>query len=140
MKTRFFIAMVLATALAALTGCETMRDFNKERYERNNETARAWLSDQIFPAEIDVSGTWKSAGWGESFFAQTGRDVRGHLGDYPVEGVVSGKKVYLLANKNGWHDYSVILETPAPNILLGYSSRAIPYQTGSRKDLRLDRK
>lgn len=122
-----------------LAGCAEIQQFTQERYSRNNDTGRAWLSDQMLPAEMDLTGTWKSADWGDAFFAQNDRTARGHLGDYPVEGVVSGKKAYLLASENGWHYYSVILEMPAPNILIGYYSRSIPYTSGSRRDIRLDR-
>ncbi|MFZ4683107.1 MAG: hypothetical protein ACOYMS_11435 [Terrimicrobiaceae bacterium] len=136
---RSVILITLAAALA-LTGCETAREFSREANTRNNEAGRGWLSDQVLPAEFDVSGTWKSAAWGEAFFVQTGRDIRGNLGDYPVEGVVSGKKVCLLARRGGRYDYSIILELPAPGILVGYSSRSIPYEIDDRRDIRLDRK
>lgn len=129
----------LAAALLALAGCETVRDFNKERYSRNNALGEAWLSDQMFPPEISIAGTWKSPAWGKAFFAQTGAKVRGYLGDYPVEGVVSGNKAYLLVSQGGWYYYSAVLELPAPNILIGYYSRSVPYQVNKRVDLRLDR-
>jgi hypothetical protein len=133
------LLVVLAVA-ASLTGCQSIQNFSQERYSRNNEFGRAWLSDQIFPAEINVSGSWKSRDWGDSFFSQTDRAIRGNLGNYPVEGVVSGSKVYLLASSGGgWFHYSVILEQPAPNVLLGYYSRSIPYRSSNRRDVRLDR-
>lgn len=56
-----------------------------------------------------------------------------------MEGVVSGRKVYLLASQGGWYYYSIILEMPAPNILIGYYARGVPYKTSGRVDLRLDR-
>ena len=130
---------VLAVAMA-LSGCETVQEFSREANTRNNEVGRGWLSDQILPAELDVSGAWKSAAWGEALFVQTGRDIRGNLGDYPVEGVVSGRKVCLLARRGGRFDYSIIFEMPAPGILLGYSSRSIPYEIENRREIRLDRK
>ena len=132
--------LTLLTVAMVLTGCETVQEFSREANTRNNEAGRGWLSDQIVPAELDVAGTWKSAAWGEVLFVQAGRDIRGNLGDYPVEGVVSGKKVCLLARRGGRYDYSIILETPAPGILIGYSSRSIPYQIDNRRDIRLDRK
>lgn len=130
---------LLLAAILALAGCETVRDFNKERYSRNNALGSAWLSDQMFPPEISVAGNWKSATWGKAFFAQTDNKVRGYLGDYPVEGVVSGKKAYLLVSQGGWYYYSVVLEMPAPQILIGYYSRGVPYEVNKRVDLRLDR-
>lgn len=133
----------LLSALAAvvcLGGCDTVREFTQERYSRNNDTGKAWLSDQILPPEINVAGDWNSSVWGSSFLSQDGAKVRGHLGDYPIEGVVSGKKAYLLASENGWYYYSIVLEMPAPNILIGYYARGVPYRTSARVDLRLDRK
>ncbi len=65
--------------------------------------------------------------------------MRGNLGDYPVEGVVSGKKAYLLVSQGGWFYYRVVLEMPAPNILIGYCSRSVPYEVNKRVDMRLDR-
>ena len=91
------LIVVLAVA-ASFSGCQSIRDFSQERYSRNNEFARAWLSDQILPAEINISGSWRSRDWGDSFFSQTDRMIKGSLGNYPVEGVVSGSKAYLLAS------------------------------------------
>ena len=72
------LLVVLAVA-ASLSGCQSVRNFSQERYSRNNESARAWLSDQIFPAEINISGSWRSRDWGDSFFSQTDRTVKGNL-------------------------------------------------------------
>ncbi len=133
------LLVVLAVAVS-LSGCQSVRNFSQERYARNNESGRAWLSDQILPAEINISGSWRSRDWGDSFFSQTDRAIQGNLGNYPVEGVVSGAKAYLLASSGGgWFHYSVVLEMPAPNVLLGYYSRSIPYRSSNRQDIRLDR-
>lgn len=134
-----FRPALLLAILLALAGCETVRDFNKERYSRNNALGTAWLSDQMFPPEISIAGNWTSTAWGKAFFAQTDNKVRGYLGDYPVEGVVSGRKAYLLASQDGWYHYSIVLEFPAPNILIGYYSRSVPYEVNKRVDMRLDR-
>lgn len=132
--------LVVLAVVASYPGCQSVRDFSQERYSRNNEFGRAWISDQILPAEINVSGTWKSRDWGDTFFSQTDRTIKGHLGNYPVEGVVSGAKAYLLVGSGGgWYHYSVVLEMPAPNLLLGYYSRSIPYRSSNRRDVRLDR-
>lgn len=131
--------LVVAAVVASLTGCQIFRNFSQERYSRNTEIGHAWISDQILPAEINIAGTWKSKDWGEISFSQTDRTVKGSLGDYPVDGVVSGSKAYLLASSGGWYAYSIVLEMPAPNLLLGYYSRSIPYKSSTRRDLRLDR-
>lgn len=134
-----FRRLAPALLLLALAGCETVRDFNRERYSRNNALGDAWLSDQMFPPEISIAGNWTSRSWGKAFFAQNDNRVRGYLGDYPVEGVVSGRKAYLLVSQGGWYYYSVVLEMPAPNVMIGYYSRSVPYEVNKRVDLRLDR-
>lgn len=125
-------------ACVALSGCGLFSGVREERYSRNNSKGNAWLSDQMLPAEINVSGNWQSRDWGKAFFSQTDRQVRGYLGDYPVEGVVSGNKAYLVLSQGGWQYYSVVLEMPGPSMLIGYYSRSIPYQSGNRGDIRLD--
>jgi hypothetical protein len=56
-----------------------------------------------------------------------------------VDGAVSGRKVYLLASQGGSYYYSIVLEMPSPNLLIGYYSRSIPYMSSNRRDIRLDR-
>ena len=74
------LLVVLAVA-ASLSGCQNIRNFSQERYAQNNEFARAWLSDHILPAEINISGSWKSRDWGDSFFSQADRMIKGNLGE-----------------------------------------------------------
>jgi hypothetical protein len=130
---------VVLAIVASLTGCQTLNRFAAERASRNIEFGHAWISDQILPAEINVAGSWKSRDWGDAFLSQADRTVKGRIGDYQVDGAVSGAKAYLLASSGGWYQYSVILEMPSPNLLIGYYSRSIPYQSSSRRDIRLDR-
>lgn len=137
---RLFVVLALAFSL---TGCEVLqrvRNLNDERYTRNNDRGKAWLSDQTLPAEANISGEWKCDDWGNSAFAQDGRVVRGHLGDYPVEGVVSGRKAYLCVSDGGWIYYCAVLDIAGPDMLVGYYSRTVPYKYDQRKDLRLDRR
>ena len=136
MKGGLLVALAVA---ASFIGCQSIRNFSQERYSRNNEFGHAWISDQIFPAEINISGSWRSRDWGDTFFSQTDRTIKGHLGNYPVDGVVSGSKAYLLASSGGWYHYSIVLEMPAPHLLIGYYSRSIPYRSSTRRDIRLDR-
>jgi hypothetical protein len=127
----------LCAVLVGLPACTAIDDFNTKRYDRHNELGDAWLSDQMEPPQIDISGSYKSEDWGRSYFSQTGADVRGHLGDYPVKGVVSGNKAYLLVSEGGWYYYSAILEMPRPGLLTGYYSRSIPYKKSQRRSLLL---
>ena len=136
MKGGLFVVLAVA---ASLTGCQTLRNLSEERYSRNTAFGHAWISDQILPAEINIAGSWKSRDWGDVFLSQTDRAIKGHIGEYHVDGVVSGAKAYLLASHGGWYHYSVVLEMPSPNLLIGYYSRSIPYQSSKRRDIRLDR-
>jgi hypothetical protein len=131
--------LLVVLLAASLSGCQTLRKLSEERYSRNIALGHAWISDQAFPAGINVAGSWRSSEWGDVFLSQTDRVLKGHFGKYHVDGVVSGQKAYLLASQGGWYQYSIILEMPAPNILLGYYSRAIPYQSSNRRNIRLDR-
>lgn len=133
----FYRAAVFVLALALLAGCSAVQNFNDKRYGRNNEAGEQWLSDQMLPAEIDVSGDYTCKGWGPSFLVQNGRDVRGHLGDYPVKGVVSGRKLHMLVSDSGWYYYSAVLEQPRPGVLVGYYSRSVPFRRDMRRDLQL---
>ncbi len=131
--------LVLLAVIGALVGCQAIDEVTLKRYPRNHQSGQTWLSDQIFPAEINVGGTWKSADWGKAFLGQNGRTVNGYLGSYIVEGVVSSKRAYLLARDGDWYYYSIVLEMPTQDLLLGYYSRSIPYKSGNRRDIRLDR-
>lgn len=132
--------LVVLTVLGALMGCQAIDEVTLKRYPRNRQYAHAWLSDQVLPAEINVSGNWRSPDWGRTFLSQSGDGkVNGYLGEYIVEGVVSGRKAYLLARDGEWYYYSIILERPAPELLLGYYSKSVPYKSSNRGDIRLDR-
>jgi hypothetical protein len=55
-----------------------------------------WLDTKTAEPEINVSGAWNSPEWGAAEFKQEGRSVTGVLGDYHVNGVVSGSSLYLV--------------------------------------------
>jgi len=132
------LSVAFAVLLSFLfTGCSVWDDFNDQRYSRNNAAGDEWLSDQFDPAEVDVSGTYRSRDWGHTLLVQDGDKVRGHLGDYPVKGVVSGRKLYLLISQGGWYYYSAILEYIQPGVLVGSYSQSVPYQRYLREELEL---
>lgn len=124
-----------ALAATLLTGCAVVSELNTRRMERNNAPGEEWLSDQMEPAQINISGAYRSPDWGMALLKQEGRRVRGHIGDYPVEGVVSGTKAFLLLTESGWHIYSMVLEMPKPGILTGRWSRAVPYRRDFSRDV-----
>ena len=71
------------------------------------DQGKAWLEQHKDPAQINVSGTWDSE-FGIIQLDQTkdGRDVTGHGGGYDLDGVVSGKTLFVLfVTKHGTIDY-----------------------------------
>jgi len=134
MKNLFAVGLVLL----AFTGCSIVQDVSADRFALNNRSGRIWLSDQSAPASLNISGNWTSSDWGRGSLRQTGRTVRGDIGGYDVQGVVSGSKVYLLFASNGWFYYSAILESPSPGVLTGRFSRAIPFVRTLARTIHLD--
>ena len=130
-------SLFLVLLSSTFIGCSAIEEFNTKRYDNHNALGDAWLSDQTEPPEVDISGAYKSDDWGPTYFSQNGTEVRGHLGDFPVRGVVSGRKAYLLVTEGGWYYYSAVLEMPRPGLLTGYYSRSVPYKRSARKDLLL---
>ena len=67
------------------------------------------------PPEIDITGKWQDApgarfGWGEGYLRQEKNKISGTIGDYNIEGVVSGKIVYLVFLYRGAVYYTARLE------------------------------
>ena len=83
-----------------------------------------WLDTKTAQPEIDVSGIWNSPEWGsEAKFKQKGNEVTGTLGGYPVRGVVSGNRLYLLMYSAEKIHYSADLKTSDQNTLTGVYSK-----------------
>jgi hypothetical protein len=133
MKT--FPRLALACALAALaTGCKTAADF-----QRNNTTTADWLHANAGPPGMNVAGDWDSPDWGEGHFKQVGNRVTGILDDYPVGGVLNGKKLYLAITDNGWTDYTAVLAQQYDGSLAGMYSGKVPFTTGDEEQIELKR-
>jgi len=67
------------------------------------------------PPKIDITGRWADAGtgmfgWGEGYLRQEKNKISGAIGDYNIEGVVSGKTVYLVFLYGGAVHYTARLE------------------------------
>ena len=84
--------------------------------------ARSWLDLKNQPHEVDVSGNWFSDLWGNGEMVQNGNRIVGRIGDYQIEGSVSGKDVYLLLNYEGVVYYTVHLTAVSENSLSGQYS------------------
>jgi len=76
------------------------------------------------PPEIDITGKWQDApgssrfGWGEGYLRQEQEEISGAIGDYNIEGIVSGKIVYLVFLYHGRVYYTARLEV-FQNLLAG---------------------
>ncbi|MDX2082296.1 MAG: hypothetical protein SFU53_16045 [Terrimicrobiaceae bacterium] len=133
-----FRCLSAVVAVALLAGCSIVREVNDGRYNRNNEAGDRWLSDQLEPAAINISGNWLSDDWGRGEFVQNGRRITGRLGDYDVRGVASGNQAYLLIASDEWYYYSAILQMPRPGLLTGRFSRMIPYVKTLSRPMRFE--
>jgi len=75
------------------------------------------------PSEIDITGQWHDAegsmfGWGKGYLSQEQNKISGNIGDYDIQGVVSGKIVYLVFLYRGKVYYTARLEM-SQNLLIG---------------------
>ncbi len=75
------------------------------------------------PSEIDITGQWHDAegdmfGWGKGYLSQEQNKISGNMGDYDIQGVVSGKIVYLVFLSHGKVYYTARLEM-SQNLLTG---------------------
>jgi hypothetical protein len=78
----------------------------------------AWLITRSGgqPPQIDITGKWHDAqgstflGWGEGYLRQEQNKISGAIGNYNVEGVVSGKIVHLVFLYQGSAYYTARLE------------------------------
>jgi hypothetical protein len=83
---------------------------------------KAWLDAQTDPAEINVSGAWKSSVFGDLSLSQAAgsREVTGRGGAYELTGVVSGKELFLLfGDQRGTVNYCAVLNSEGDNSLAG---------------------
>ena len=113
----FFLAAVL------LTACNS-----PQRFEANRTAAQSWLSGKAGTAQGDLSGAWRDGtreDWGEGSLVQRGNKITGMLGDYEVDGVMNGSRVFLALKADDWYYYSVEAVHKGP-VLEGLYSRGVP--------------
>jgi hypothetical protein len=113
----FFLAAVL------LTACNS-----PQRFEANRTAAQSWLSGKAGTARGDVSGAWRDGtreAWGDASLVQRGNKITGTLGDYEVDGVMNGSRVFLALKTDDWYYYSVEALHKG-SVLEGRYSRGVP--------------
>ena len=115
------VPLLLATIL--LTACNS-----PQRFEANRSAAQTWLSGKAGTARGNVSGTWRDAtrdAWGDARLVQRGNKITGTLGDYEVDGVMDGSRVFLALKTDDWYYYSVEALHKG-SVLEGRYSRGVP--------------
>jgi hypothetical protein len=106
---RSLATVVLALSLIFVISC---------RHGLKREEINPWLNKISGgkPAEIDITGKWQDAQgtgmftWGQGYLRQEKNKISGTIGDYSIEGVVSGKTVYLVFLSKGRVYYTARLE------------------------------
>lgn len=129
----------IVTSLVVLLCAFAFSSCNKEKYQRNNAAGDAWLAQHSQGARVSIGGQWSSADWGAAALTQNGRRVTGTLGNYSVEGVVSGYKAYLLLTSNGWVFYTAELERFSDGSLVGLYSSSVPFSSADQQGILLRR-
>jgi len=133
-------ATILCAALVALSfsSCQLL----KGRYERNANARIAYLAEKkTAPAKTNIEGLWYSPEWGIVLFNQEpGGKLQGIFQDYyHVDGVVSGKNIYLALIDDEWTEYTVQLHRDNYDTITGYWSAHIPFSEEDQQPLTLKR-
>lgn len=126
---QLFLLVLVALAFA-LPACNS-----PQRYQANNQTAETWLASNAGKASGNLTGKWKDATyeeWGDAELVQRGNKVTGTLGNYEVNGVVNGSRVYLALMADKWYYYSVEAQHSS-SVLKGRYSRGVPVQLTESK-------
>lgn len=123
-------AFLLLGSLLVLAACNS-----PQRFEANRAAAQAWLSSSAGAARSNVSGTWRDAtpdDWGEARLVQRGNRITGTLGNYEVDGVMNGSRVFLALKADHWYYYSAEAQHNGA-VLEGRYSRGVPVRLSKSK-------
>ena len=109
--------------------------------QRLKAKGQAWLDAHTDPAAINVEGNWYDHDWGTIALRQAkdSRDLTGAGDGWDVDGVVSGKKVYLLFCSRGNAVYSAILTFVSNTELNGTWERGLMKEEGKGKRMDMTR-
>jgi hypothetical protein len=106
-------------------------------------SGKVWLSNPTASPEVNVDGVWDSKDWGSMTFRQMqgSKDISGSTADgWRIDGVVSGKKIYLIFSDNIKINYSAILNADSDNMLTGVWARELITERSQTKSMKLSRK
>jgi len=107
-----------------------------------DKEGKAWLERNRESAEASLTGVWSTQEWGDITLDQPqGRRTLTGDGDlWKIDGVVSGKRAYLLLSRTGEVEYSAVLDLQQDDTLEGtYSSGLITTEKPGKKKLVLKR-
>ena len=83
---------------------------------------------------------WWAPGWGTVVFNQEGSKLSGAFQDYyTVDGVVSGRKAYIVLIDDDWREYTIELTAKGREKLVGYYSAHIPFSESDQHEIVLNR-
>jgi len=136
MKTVATVLGVVVLALS-LSSCK----FLEEKYAKNEKASVAYLAEKkTSPAKTNVEGVWYAPGWGAVVLNQEGSKLTGAFQDYyAVDGVVSGRKVYIVLIDDNWREYTIELTAKGREKLVGYYSANIPFSESDQEEIVLTR-
>lgn len=136
MKTVATVLGVVVLGLS-LSSCK----FLEERYSKNEKASVAYLADKkTGSAKTNVEGVWYAPGWGSVVLNQEGSTLTGAFQDYyTVDGVVSGRKAYLVLLDDEWREYTVELTAKGREKLVGYYSSHVPFSESDQHEIVLTR-
>lgn len=136
MKTVATVLGVVVLGLS-LSSCKML----EEKYASNQKAAVAYLADnKTAPAKVNVEGVWYAPGWGAVVLNQEGSKLTGAFQDYyTVNGVVSGRKAFIVLVDDDWREYTIQLTSKSREKLVGYYSAHIPFSESDQQEIELIR-
>lgn len=135
----------LATSLGAVVLALSLNACSfsllKDKYTKNEAAASGYLSSKKGGiARVNVEGLWYSPEWNMVVLNQEGSKVDGVFQDYyKVNGVVSGRHIYLVLTDDDWAEYTVQLTKQPNGDLKGFYSPDVPFSESSQHELTLKR-
>jgi hypothetical protein len=141
MKNKVFKFFVLAFLLFTIVSCAGTPIIPMAN-------GKAWLSSESAPPAVNVDGIWLPKNWGgitdwggmRLRQAQDSRDVSGSTVDgLKIDGVVSGKKVFLLFFDKDEIFYSAVLTAVSDKELTGVWARGLITEQSKTEPMMLQR-
>jgi len=106
-----------------------------------HDDGKSWLAANTQPAEINVDGSWKSDDWGHVILHQSNdaREITGTSDNCQIQGVASGKKIFLVFYSKGQLAYTAELSPTEDGALTGRYERGILRQDSKYRAMKLRR-